>query len=150
MSGYDIGIDDLRDFRRINSITPGHPEYGVTPGVEVTTGPLGQGIANAVGMALAERYLSGLINELDAKNKLIDYYTYCICGDGDLMEGISYEALSFASKQNLNKLIVIYESNKITLDGKVDNCFEEHIEDRFLSLDMDVLYVKNGNSGCIS
>lgn len=146
MAGFDIGIDDLRDFRRINSITPGHPEYGITPGVDVTTGPLGQGIANAVGMALAERYLSNLVREVDSKNKLIDYYTYCICGDGDLMEGISYEALSFASKQNLNKLILIYESNKMSLDGNVNNVFEENIEDRFLSLDMDVLYVKNGSN----
>lgn len=146
MAGFDIGIDDLRDFRRINSVTPGHPEYGITPGVDVTTGPLGQGIANAVGMALAEKYLSNMISEVDSKNKLIDYYTYCICGDGDLMEGISYEALSFASKQNLNKLILIYESNKMSLDGVTDNVFDENIEDRFLSLDMDVLYVKNGTN----
>lgn len=146
LAGYNIGIDDLKEFRRINSLTPGHPEKNVTPGVDVSTGPLGQGIANAVGMALAERYLSSLITKADSKNKLIDYYTYCICGDGDLMEGISYEALSFASKQNLNKLIIIYESNKLSLDGSVDNTFTENIEDRFLSLDIDVINVKNGSN----
>ena len=146
VAGFDIGIDDLKDFRRINSITPGHPETKVTPGVDVSTGPLGQGIANAVGMALAERYLNSLVKKVDSKNKLIDYYTYCICSDGDLMEGISYEALSFASKQNLNKLIIIYESNKISLDGNIDNTFTENIEDRFLSLDIDVINVKNGNN----
>lgn len=146
LAGYDIGIDDLKEFRRINSITPGHPEVKVTPGVDVSTGPLGQGIANAVGMALAERYLNSLVTKVDPKNKLIDYYTYCICGDGDLMEGISYEALSFASKQNLNKLIIIYEANKISLDGNVDETFTENIEDRFLSLDMDVINVKNGTN----
>ena len=113
VAGFDIGIDDLKDFRRINSITPGHPEAKVTPGVDVSTGPLGQGIANAVGMALAERYLNSLVKKVDPKNKLIDYYTYCICSDGDLMEGISYEALSFASKQNLNKLISFMNQIKL-------------------------------------
>lgn len=145
-AGFNIGVEDLKDFRRLNSICPGHPEYGVTPGVEVSTGPLGQGIANAVGMALAEKYYREMIKEVDPKNNVIDYYTYCVCGDGDLMEGISYEALSFASTQNLNKLILIYDANNISMDGRIENTFTENIEDRFLSLDFDIIKVKNGHN----
>lgn len=150
VAGYDIGMDDLKEFRRINSITPGHPEYKVTPGIEATTGPLGMGIAASVGMALAERYLSGLIKEIEPKNNLLEHYTYCICGDGDLMEGISYEALSFASTQKLNKLIFIYDANNMSMDGSCDLTFTDNLEDRFLSLDFDIIRVKNGtNIGAI-
>ena len=113
MSGFDLTLDDLKAFRQIDSKTPGHPEYGVTPGVDMTTGPLGQGLASAVGMALSEAYLRTRYQ----KNKLIDYYTYVLCGDGDLMEGVTYEAISLAGTLKLNKLIVLYDSNDICLDG---------------------------------
>ena len=96
MSGYDLNISDLKSFRKINSLTPGHPEHGVTPGVEVSTGPLGQGVANAVGIALAERYYESMCAKHNQGESLIDYYTYVLCGDGDLMEGISYEALQYS------------------------------------------------------
>ena len=144
--GFDIEIEELKQFRRLNSLTPGHPEYRVTPGVDVSTGPLGQGIANAVGMALAERYLEALVKSVDKSSCLIDYYTYCFCGDGDLMEGISYESLSFASTQNLNKLIILYDSNRISLDEGTNVTFTEDIEIRFEALDFNILRVKNGNN----
>lgn len=144
--GFNIEIEELKQFRSLNSLTPGHPEYRVTPGVDVSTGPLGQGVANAVGMALAERYLSSLVKSVDKNSHLIDYYTYCMCGDGDLMEGISYEALSFASTQNLNKLILLYDANKISLDEGTNVTFTEDIEIRFEALDFNILRVKNGNN----
>lgn len=144
--GYAISEEELSNFRNIYSITPGHPEYGITPGVDATTGPLGQGIANAVGMAFAERYLRSIAKFEKKDSKLIDYYTYCLCGDGDLMEGISYEALSFASMQNLNKLILLYDYNKVSLDGSIDLSFTEDIELRFEALDFNVITVKNGSS----
>jgi len=127
MSGYDLNISDLKNFRRINSLTPGHPEYNLTPGVDASTGPLGQGVANAVGMALAERYYRNLSTKYYPERPLIDYYTYVLCGDGDLMEGISYEALSFAGTQNLDKLIVLYDGNKISLDGPTSITFTEDV-----------------------
>ena len=130
MSGYDLNISDLKNFRKLNSLTPGHPEYGVTPGVDTTTGPLGQGVASAVGMALAERYYREMFNKFNPTESLIDYYTYVLCGDGDLMEGISYEALSFAGTQNLNKLIVLYDANNISLDGPTSLTFTESVVDR--------------------
>ena len=104
MAGYDVSIDDLVDFRKIGSKTPGHPEYKVTPGVDVSTGALGQGLANAVGMAMAEKYLQGLINQEIAGQKILDYYVYCLCGDGDLMEGVAMEAASLAGHLALNNL----------------------------------------------
>lgn len=104
--GYNIEVEELKHFRQISSLTPGHPEVKVTPGVDVSTGPLGQGVGMAVGMALSERYLNSIVKIENKNSSLIDYYTYCLCGDGDLMEGVSYEALSFASTQNLNKLIL--------------------------------------------
>ena len=116
MAGFDLSLDDLKQFRQINSKTPGHPEYRMTPGVDMSTGPLGQGIATAVGMAMAEA-------NLNARYKLVDHYTYCLCGDGDLMEGISYEAISLAGTLKLNKLIVLYDSNDICLDGKVNETY---------------------------
>ena len=139
MSGYDLSIDDLKNFRQLNSKTPGHPEYGVTPGVDVSTGPLGQGIANAVGMAISEVYLRNYFGK-----DLIDYNTYVLCGDGDLMEGVSYEAMSLAGHLKLNKLIVLHDSNDISLDGEVSNAFNENLLDRLESMDWNYIKVSNG------
>ena len=139
MSGFDITIDDLKKFRRLNSITPGHPEYNVTPGVDVSTGPLGEGIGTAVGMAISERYLSNLFGQ-----EVIDYNTYVLCGDGDLMEGISYEAMSLAGHLKLNKLIVLYDSNNVTLDGPLINTFSEDIEKRVTSMNWDYYLLNDG------
>ena len=147
MFGYNISMDDLKRFRRINSITPGHPEYKVTPGVECTTGPLGQGVATAVGMALGERYLEKLLEEEeDGKQDLIDYYTYVMCSDGDLMEGLSYEALSFAGAQKLNKLIILYDDNNMSIDGSLETTFNENMEQRFASIGFETIEVKDGNN----
>lgn len=146
MAGYDYTIEDLKRFRGIDSFTPGHPEVNIELGVECATGPLGQGIANAVGMAMAERYYENLCKAIDKKSNLIDYYTYVLCSDGDLQEGIGYEALSFAATQKLNKLVVIYDSNGTQLDGDVANTFSEDIEERFEALDFNVITVKNGYS----
>lgn len=145
-AGFDIDIEELKNFRQLNSITPGHPEYRKTPGVDCSTGPLGEGVATAVGMALAERYLRHIAISEESKTKLVDYYTYCLCGDGDLMEGISYEALSFASIQNLNKLIVIYDHNAVSLDSSTTYTTKEDIELRFEALDFNIIRVKNGNN----
>ena len=140
LAGYSITLEDLKNFRQINSITPGHPEYGVTPGVDCTTGPLGQGIATAVGMAIAEANLR------TRYNNLINHYTYVLCGDGDLMEGISYEACSLAGTLKLNKLIVLYDSNNICLDGKTSLTFTENVAMRFISQGWNVITVEDGNS----
>lgn len=131
LSGYGVGIEDLKNFRQIGSITPGHPELGLTPGVEVVTGPLGQGIAQSVGLAAAEKHLAGLYNKEDIK--IIDHYTYAICGDGDLMEGVSYEAMSLAGHLKLDKLIILYDSNDICLDGNLSTSFSESVKDRVLA-----------------
>ncbi len=143
--GYNIDLEELKHFRDLNSLTPGHPEYKVTPGVDASTGPLGQGIGMAVGMALAERYLSAIVNIEDKNSDLIDYYTYCFCGDGDLMEGVSYEALSFASTQNLNKLILLYDKNDVSLDSETNITFTEDIYCRFEALDFNIIDVKDGS-----
>jgi transketolase len=129
LTGYDITLEDIKEFRQLNSITPGHPEYGMTPGVEVTSGPLGQGVSNAVGMALAERIMAGKYNT--SKYEIINHYTYCLAGDGCLMEGISSEAISFAGHLGLSKLILIYDDNKISIDGKTDITFTEDIKKKF-------------------
>lgn len=142
LSGYDLSIDDLKEFRQIGSITPGHPEVGMTPGVEVTTGPLGQGIAQAVGLAAAEKHLAGLYNKDDIK--IIDHYTYALCGDGDLMEGVAYEAMSFAGHVNLDKLIVLYDSNDICLDGNLSTSFSESVKDRVLAQNWAYERVEDG------
>lgn len=131
LSGFGVGIEDLKNFRQIGSITPGHPELGLTPGVEVVTGPLGQGIAQSVGLAAAEKHLAGLYNKEDIK--IIDHYTYAICGDGDLMEGVSYEAMSLAGHLKLDKLIILYDSNDICLDGNLSTSFSESVKDRVLA-----------------
>lgn len=143
-SGYDLTLEDLKSFRKIGSKTPGHPEYKVTPGVDMSTGPLGQGIATAVGMALAEAKQEEIFNT--ENNKLIDYYTYVLVGDGDLMEGVSYEACSLAGTLKLNKLIVLYDSNSVCLDGKTDKTFRENISMRFISQGWNVITVNDGES----
>ncbi|WP_274572437.1 transketolase [Neisseria leonii] len=131
LTGYDVSIDDLKNFRQFHSKTPGHPEYGYTDGVETTTGPLGQGIANAVGMALAEKILA---EEFNAGGlNIVDHYTYVFLGDGCLMEGISHEAASLAGTLGLGKLVVLYDDNNISIDGKVDGWFTENIPQRFAS-----------------
>ena len=137
MAGYPLTLEDLKSFRKINSITPGHPEYRVTPGVDCTTGPLGQGFATAVGMAIAESSLCKRFG-----SDVINHYTYVLCGDGDLMEGISYEAASLAGSLKLNKLIVLYDSNKICLDGETSKSFNENITMRFVSQGWNVITVE--------
>jgi transketolase len=129
LTGYDLTLDDLRAFRQWESKTPGHPEYGLTPGVETTTGPLGQGIANAVGMAIAERWLAERFNRPGFP--IVDHYTYVIASDGDLMEGISHEACSLAGHLGLGKLIVLYDDNRISIDGPTDLAFTEDVLRRF-------------------
>lgn len=137
-------IDDLKRFRKLNSSCPGHPEYDISHRIEATTGPLGQGIANAVGMAMAEKYLEARFNS--KKNTLFDYKVYCLCGEGDLMEGISYEACSLAGTLELNNLILIYDANRVTLDGSIDNTFNESVIERFEAMNFEVFEVKNGES----
>ncbi len=140
--GYDVSMDDLKSFRQWGSKTPGHPEYGHTSGVEATTGPLGQGIAMSVGMAMAERHLAATYNreELD----VIDHYTFSICGDGDLMEGVSAEAASLAGHLRLGRLVVLYDSNDISLDGELHMSFSESVEDRFKAYGWEVIFVEEG------
>ncbi|RFB12123.1 transketolase [Bacillus sp. HNG] len=143
LAGFNVTIDDLKNFRKLNSKTPGHPEFGHTSGVEATTGPLGQGIANAVGMAMAEAHLAAKFNK---KNyPVIDHYTYALVGDGDLMEGISYEAMSMAGHMKLGKLIVLYDSNDISLDGDLNVSFSEDIEKRAESAKWHYIRVEDGN-----
>ncbi len=144
LAGFPITLDDLKNFRQIDSITPGHPEYGVTPGVDASTGPLGQGIAMAVGMAMAEANLRARYN--NGKKEIIDYYTYVLAGDGDLMEGVSYEACSLAGTLKLNKLIVLYDSNDVCLDGKTSMTFNDNVSMRFVSLGWNVITVSDGES----
>ena len=141
--GYGLEIDDLKNFRQWGSRTPGHPEYGDTPGVETTTGPLGQGIANAVGMAIAERHLAARFNM--EKKKLIDHFTYVMCGDGDLMEGVALEAISLAGHMGLGKLILMYDDNAITIEGKTDITFTENVKTKFESQNWHVVTVEDGN-----
>lgn len=143
LSGYDLGIEDLKNFRKIGSKTPGHPERLHTDGVEVTTGPLGQGVANAVGMAMAEKHLAALYNENNFN--IVDHYTYAICGDGDLMEGISYEAMSLAGHLKLNKLIILHDSNNICLDGDLVTSFSENVEERVKAQNWNYIRVEDGN-----
>lgn len=140
--GFNVKMDDLKQFRQVGSITPGHPEYGVTDGIETSTGPLGQGIANAVGMAIAESHLAGVYNR-EGFN-IIDHYTYAICGDGCLMEGIAYEASSLAGTLKLGKLIVLYDDNEITIEGNTDIAFSEDVQKRQIALGWQVIDVKDG------
>ena len=139
LTGYDLSIDDLKAFRQLHSKTPGHPELGYAPGIETTTGPLGQGIANAVGFALAEKTLAAQFNKEDIK--VVDHFTYCFLGDGCLMEGVSHEACSLAGTLGLGKLIAYYDDNGISIDGEVEGWFSDDTEQRFLSYGWQVLKV---------
>ncbi len=141
LSGYKLSIEDLKNFRQINSLTPGHPECDITDGVETTTGPLGQGLANAVGMAIAEKNLAGEYNKVG--HELIDHHTYVFAGDGCLMEGVSHEACSLAGTLKLNKLIMFYDMNNISIDGNVNGWFTEDVPSRFKSYGWNV--IKNVN-----
>jgi transketolase len=143
LSGYDLSLDDLKNFRQLGSKTPGHPEYRHTPGVETTTGPLGQGFANAVGMAMAECHLAARFNRPDAA--IIDHYTYAMCGDGDLMEGLSSEAASLAGHLGLARLIVMYDDNGISIEGSTDIAFTEDVHRRFDACHWHVQTVEDGN-----
>ncbi len=129
LSGYDLSIEDLKNFRQLHSKTPGHPEYGYTPGVETTTGPLGQGIANAVGMALAEKTLAAQFNR--PNHAIVNHHTYTFLGDGCMMEGISHEVCSLAGTLGLGKLIAFYDDNGISIDGEVDGWFTDNTAQRF-------------------
>ena len=143
LCGYKILLDDLKQFRQWNSITPGHPEFGLAPGVETTTGPLGQGFSNAVGMAIAQEYLGSLFNKEDVN--ILDHFIYGICSDGDLMEGISHEAASLAGHLKLGKLIFFYDDNGITIDGKTGLAFSEDIKKRFEAYGWQVLDIDDVN-----
>lgn len=136
LTGYDLSLDDIKNFRQLDSNTAGHPEYGITPGVEMTTGPLGQGFATGIGMAMAERFLASRFNK--EGHQLINHYTYAIVSDGDLMEGICHEAASLAGHLKLNKLIYLYDANSISIDGSTDLTFTENTAKRFEAYGWDV------------
>lgn len=143
LSGYDLSIEDLQHFRQLDSRTPGHPEVGHTPGVEATTGPLGQGFAMSVGFALAEAHLAERFNKPDCR--VVDHYTYTICGDGDLEEGVAIEAATIAGNLSLGKLIVLYDANRVTSDGPLTLSNQEDIEAKFQAMGWQVLVVEDGN-----
>nr|MCR5308162.1 transketolase [bacterium] len=145
MAGYEVTIDDLVKFRKFDSKTPGHPEYGLTPGVEVTTGALGQGLANAVGIAMGEKYLQGQLDAIMQKQSIIKYNVYCMVSDGDLMEGVAQEAASLAGQLALENLIVIHDSNDITLDGPLKYSDTEDVIKKFINYGWEVDYVQEGN-----
>jgi transketolase len=144
LSGYDLSLDDLKNFRQWGSKTPGHPEYGLTPGVEITTGPLGQGFANGVGMAMGAAHLTSRFNTADFP--LIDHYVYAIVSDGDLMEGVAAEAASLGGHLKLGKLIYLYDDNKVTIEGFTDLAFSEDVPKRFEALGWHTLTVNDGNN----
>ncbi|MEH7490793.1 transketolase [Neobacillus niacini] len=144
LSGYNLAMDDLKQFRQWGSKTPGHPEYRHTEGVEATTGPLGQGIAMAVGMAMAERHTASVYNK--DNYELVNHFTYSVCGDGDLMEGVSAEAASLAGHLKLGRLVVLYDSNDISLDGDLNKSFSESVKERFSSYGWQYLRVEDGNN----
>jgi transketolase len=143
LTGYELSLEDIKNFRQWGSKTPGHPEYSHTPGVETTTGPLGQGLANAVGMAMAERHLAARFNR--PGQDIVDHHTYVICGDGDLMEGVSAEAASLAGHLGLGRLICIYDDNDISIEGCTDITFTEDVAKRFAAYNWQVLHVQDGN-----
>ena len=147
LTGYDLSIDDIKNFRQLHSKTPGHPEYSEAPGVETTTGPLGQGLANAVGMALAEKILAAQFNQ--AGHDIIDHFTYVFTGDGCLMEGISHEACSLAGTLQLGKLIVFYDNNGISIDGEVKGWFTENIPQRFAAYGWQVITDVDGHDPAV-
>ena len=144
LSGFeDVSLEEVKNFRQWGSKTPGHPEFGHTKGIDATTGPLGQGISTAVGMALAERYLAAKYNK--EGYDLFDHYTYVICGDGDIMEGVASEASSFAAVQKLNKLVVLYDSNDICLDGETKDAFSENVRARYEAYGWNTILVEDGS-----
>ncbi len=143
LSGYEVTLEDLKNFRQWESITPGHPEFGHTPGVETTTGPLGQGFSNAVGMAMAEKHLGAMFNKEDIQ--LLDHYIYVIASDGDLMEGITHETAAFAGHNKLDSLIVFYDNNEITIDGTTDLAMSEDVGKRFVAYGWNVQHVTDVN-----
>ncbi len=144
MAGYAISMDDLKQFRQLGSITPGHPESHITPGVDVTTGPLGQGLSTAVGLAIASSIVGGAYNKYSYP--LFDNYTYVLCGDGDLQEGVTLEAMTIAGTLKLEKLIVLYDSNDIQLDGRVEDCHKVNTKNKFESMGWNYILVEDGNS----
>jgi len=144
LSGYKVSLDDLKNFRQWASITPGHPEYGLTPGVETTTGPLGQGFSNAIGMAVASKFLASKFNKENFN--IIDNAIYAIAGDGDLMEGVTQEAASFAGHNGLDNLIIFYDNNHITIEGKTSLAYSDDVQKRFESLHWNVLHVNDVNN----
>jgi len=143
LTGYDLSLEEIENFRQWGSKTPGHPEYGHTPGVETTTGPLGQGFANAVGMAMAERHLAANFNRPD--HEIVDHYTYVMCGDGDMMEGVASEAASLAGHLGLAKLICLYDDNGISIEGTTGIAFTENVAKRFEAYRWQVIKVKEGS-----
>ncbi|MFK2823276.1 transketolase [Arcobacter sp. YIC-80] len=138
--GFDVSINDMKNFRQTHSKTPGHPEYGHTHGIEITTGPLGQGIANSVGFAMAAKYAQNVLGK-----EVINHKVYCLCGDGDLQEGISYEACSTAGHLNLNNLVIIYDSNSITIEGDTSIAWSENVKKRFQGIDFEVIEIDGHN-----
>lgn len=143
LTEFDVTIDDLKNFRQLNSHTPGHPEIEMTHGVDASSGPLGQGIPMAAGMAMAEKFLASQYNKENFD--IIDHYTYVLCGDGDMQEGVTYEAASLAGHLSLGKLIVLYDANKVTLDGPLSMSFSENVKKRYEACNWQVLEVKDGN-----
>lgn len=143
LTGFDVSINDLKNFRQLNSRTPGHPEIEMTNGVDASSGPLGQGIPMATGMAMAEKFLASQYNKENFD--IIDHYTYVLCGDGDMQEGVTYEAASLAGHLSLGKLIVLYDANKVTLDGPLSMSFSENVKKRYEACNWQVLEVKDGN-----
>lgn len=148
LTGYDVSMDDLKSFRQMGSITPGHPEFGMTAGVETTTGPLGQGFATGVGMAIAEHHLAGTFNKGD--QTIVDHYTYAIVSDGDLMEGVSHEAASMAGHMKLGKLIYLYDSNMISIEGSTELAFTEDVTKRFEAYNWHVVEIDGHNHAQIA
>jgi len=144
LTGYDLALDDIKNFRQLDSRTPGHPEFGLTPGVEATTGPLGQGTANAVGMAMAEKWMAARYNR--PGHTVVDHFTYALVSDGDLMEGISAEAASIAAHMKLGKLVYLYDANEVCLDGPLDMCFTEDVGKRYEAHGWHVQHVANGDT----
>ncbi|WP_448633987.1 hypothetical protein [Pedobacter panaciterrae] len=143
LTGYDLSLDDIKHFRQLDSKTPGHPEYGLTPGIEVTTGPLGQGFSNGVGFAIAQKHLAARYNKPGFK--LFDYKIFAICSDGDLMEGVASEAASLAGTLELGNMIYIYDDNHITIEGDTNITFTENVVKRFEAYGWHVQSVEDGN-----
>src|SRR5687767_4010719 len=143
LTGYNLPLEELKNFRQLHSKTPGHPENILTPGVEITTGPLGQGFANGVGMGIAQKHLEAMFNRKG--HNVIDHFVYCICSDGDLMEGVSYESASLAGHLGLDNLIYLYDDNQVTIDGPTSLAFSEDVTKRFEAAGWEVSVVEDGN-----